>query len=309
MSRADGPMGSPSPPPPTGAPVHVGIDGIVEGRVGDAAALAQAIAALDRAGFGTFHCEQTGGRYSLLPRDTELAGAGRGEDVQAEFLQQLGALAAATAPGSLESTLRCTLVYADQVVETLFAVRAGVITPISRTRAPRPDELAGAAVAGPARAFGLRRREVAILWPILVLVGALLAWRTGLVDRVLAARAEQIAVDAGPFGTLLATTVARSWGNYEVEVRRGATFPADPKALAALRDGAAALTERAACELVGNGGELWLELRDAQDHVLDTVGVTLQPLLADREAVARATLPGRIDAARFVLALAEPHKR
>ncbi len=288
---------------PTGAPDRLDIDGILEGRVGDDVALRAALTGLDRCGFGKFQCEFTGGRFSLLPRDTELPGQGLDGAAQARFLDQLGAVVAAAVVGSVESTLRCRMTFPDQVVDTLFAVRGGAIEPLSRQMPRAPGERAHAAGQPPAMPFGLRRREALLFGPILLLVGVFLAWQSGLVDRVLAARAESLTVATGPFAQMLRLQVVRSWGRYEISIQRGATFPADPRALAALREGAGSLSERAACEAVGDGGTVWVQLRNHDGRVLDAVRVELRALLADDQTPVETQLSGRIGAAAITLSL------
>src|SRR5690606_34777262 len=139
---------------------------------------------------------------------------------------------------SVESNLRCRMVYAADVVETLFVVRRGEVEAVSRVRprTPADDELLAPAalVTGLAN---VRRRELVFAAAALLLVGLVAAWWSGWIDRVLAARAESLRIDTGPFGAMLAVGVERSLGNYRVELRRGPEYPATPEALAERREG------------------------------------------------------------------------
>jgi PAS domain-containing protein len=121
------------PPLPAGAPTSAGIEGILDGRVGDADALQRAVAELGQSGAGPFRCDIQGGRFSLLPVDTQLP-PGFDAAAQARFLDALQAVVAAAQPGSIETNLRSRMVYADQVAETLFRVRGASIEPLTRLR-------------------------------------------------------------------------------------------------------------------------------------------------------------------------------
>lgn len=297
--------------PPVGAPIAVEIDGILDGRIQHQEQLTQAANALSQCGIGGFQCEITGGRFSLLPQATRLPGSGFGEAAQARFLDGLNALCAAAVAGSVESTLRCRMVYAEQVAETLFVVRGAVVEPLTRMRPRLPDESTAAAAPGKATLpFGLGRRELFVIGPLLAVLGMVMAWQSGLVDQMLAARAEAIAVETGPFGKLLDVRFRRSWGNYEIEIYRGPDYPKDPKALNDRRDAAASLTERAACDAAGNGGEAWLQLRNSKGKVVAAQRFELRELLVSTETPVKARLPGRIDAAGIVVSLTrdEPKK-
>jgi hypothetical protein len=295
-------------PPPSGAPEGLVVEGSLDGRVADAGALRAAVDDLGRAGAGSFRADVTGGRFSLLPVDTHVPAGRFDEDAQAAFVERLQRVVAAAQPGSVETNLRCKLVYRDQVAETLFVVRAGVVEPITRRR-PRAADDGGALPPGHAAdRLPVRRRELLWLAPVLLIVGLLVAWQSGWIDRVLAARAEGLQLDTGPFTDLLAITTERAWGNYAVELRRGAGYPTTPAALAARRDGSADLTERAACEVVGDGGALFVQLLRDDGEVLDEARVELRVLLADPAGVATARLPGRIAATGVRLSLSEARK-
>ncbi|HEX6811673.1 MAG TPA: hypothetical protein VF384_08635 [Planctomycetota bacterium] len=292
-----------------GAPVGLLIEGILDGRTAAAEPLLAASAALSACGAGSFRCEITGGRFTLMPRETRVPAAAFDEAAQTRFLEALHGVVAAAAPGSVESNLRCRLIYGQEVAETLFVVRGPRIEPVTRRRPRSPAD--GDVVATPAAApaFGLRRRDLVVIAPLLLLAGVLVLWQTGWIDRVLAARAESLAIDTGPFGSMLAAKIERSWGNYVVELRRGPEYPATPRQLQERRDRLEGLTERAACEAIGNGGDLFVQVLDATGNVLAETRVELRLLLGDEQGVVAARLPGLIGAARVRLSMSALPKR
>jgi hypothetical protein len=295
-------------PQPRGAPEGLVVEGILDGRVADAEALHAAVDELGRAGAGSFRADVTGGRFSLLPDDTHVPPDRFDEDAQATFVERLQRVVGAALPGSVETNLRCKLVYRDQVAETLFVVRGGVVEAITRRR-PRTVGDAQALPPGDVAArLPVRRRELVWLAPVLLLVGLLVAWQSGWIDRVLAARADGLRLDTGPFVDMLAITTERSWGVYSVELRRAAGYPTTPAELAARRDGSANLTERAACEVVGDGGTLFVQLMSDDGQVLDEARVELRALLTDPAGVTTARLPGRMAASGVRLSLSEGRK-
>ncbi|MFN8824304.1 MAG: hypothetical protein ACK501_05010 [Planctomycetota bacterium] len=297
--------GTPPPlQPPTGAPLAAFVEGLLDGRVGDATALQQAIANLQHAGAGPFRAEVLGGRFSLLPAATQVTGAPFDEAAQARFLQALQGVAAAAAPGSVETNLRCRLVYADVVAETLFVQRNGALEPLTRVRPRTADDGLGVPRA-PAVPFGLRRRELLFAAPLLLLAGGLVAWQSGWIDRVLAARAEQLRTDTGPFGAMLQLRVEPAWGNYRVTITRGPEYPATTGALAARRDGTDDLVARAAIAAVGDGGAIFVQLLGPEDKVLAEHRTELRPLLTAVDGTIEAKLPGAMLAASVRLSLSK----
>lgn len=300
-------MTPPPPPPPpqmpVGTPLAAFLEGMLDGRIADAPRLHAAVSALQKAGAGAFRSEMHGGRFSLLPAATQLPAGAFDEAAQARFVAALHELVAAAAPNSIETNLRCKLVYAEQVAETLFVARGDRIEPMTRLRARTAADGTGVPTVAAAVPFGLRRREVLFAAPLLLLAGSLVAWRSGWIDRILAARAEALRIDTGPFADLLQVATRRAWGDYRVELRRGAGYPADAVALGARRDGAKDLVTRAAIASVGDGGEVFVQLVDAQDVVLAEARAELRPLLTTADAVVEARLPGHRTAAALRLSL------
>lgn len=289
---------------PFSPPLAIELGGILDGRTADPASLAAAARELGACGLGTFQCEQTGGRFSLLPESTELPGAGFDLAAQERFLAGLARVAECALPGSIECTLHCRLIGASEVVETLFVLKEGRLEPMSRTRPRSPQDrvpFPESAAAGALK--GMRARDLALLALVLLLLGSLAVWRTGLVGRVLAVRAEALPLDNGPFGSTLALESKLSWGSYEVTLRRGTTFPQDPAQLAKLAADAPSLEERAAVTAVGDGGEIWVLLCDREGEVLEASSVSLRQLLLDAESKPQAVLAGHMEAAQIRLSM------
>jgi hypothetical protein len=294
-------MNDPLPPLPTGTPSRASIDGILDGRIGDADALQRAAAALGQSGAGPFRCDLQGGRFSLLPVDTQLP-PGFDAAAQARFLDALRAVVAAAQPGSVETNLRSRMVYAEQVAETLFVVRGAAIEPLTRVR-PRTADDAPSPTAPAGGLPGMRRRDVLLVAPLVLLLGALLAYHQGYLDRLLAARAETLRHELGPFVDLLALQPERQWGNYRIVVQRGARYPATPQALAAQKQQANSLEAAAACDVIGSGGELFVQLRDQDGKWLAETRCTVRALLGEPPAPVLAELAGHRSAAIVALSL------
>jgi hypothetical protein len=287
-------MNEPNANAPLGQPIAVFLEGILDGRVADGAALSVRVRELGTAGAGAFRCDVRGGRFSLLPNETQLAEPDFDEAKQARFLDALQQLIATAQPGSVETNLRCRMVYADEVAETLFVVRGDRIEPLTRRRPRTPADNAGIEPQTAPLPGGLGRRELLILVPVLLVLGAFFAWNGGWIDRVLAARAEGMQVDNGPFDAMLAVQCERSWGNYAVKLGRGADYPTSPQALAERKAAQSQLDRSAACDAVGNGGTVFVQLLDDAGVVLAESRVELRPLLTAPDGEAKTTLPGRM---------------
>lgn len=295
-------------PAPSGAPRAVFVEGLLDGRVGDGARLSTCVRTLGQAGAGAFRLDVQGGRFSLLPVDTVVTGTQFDDAAQARFLEALHEVVAAAAPGSVETNLRCRMVFADVVAETLFVVRGNTIEPLTRRRPATPADLAGLAAPPQALPLGLRRRELVWLVPVLAVVGVFLLWQGGWIDRVLAARADELSRDTGAFGTWLAFDVDRSWGNYVVMVKRGADYPQSPADVTAAKAAATDLTRASACDIVGDGRDLYVQLLGAEQKVLAESRIDVRPLLGNPAAEIETRLPGMMGATGFRLSVQQAPK-
>ena len=102
---------------------------------------------------------------------------------------------------------------------------------------------------------------------------------------------------------MIDVSVERSWGNYQVTLTRGAGYPDTPEALAARKDAGATLELQAACAVVGDGDELYVQLQDADGDVLEQRAARLRPLLSDEDADVVVELSGRMGVTSVVLSL------
>lgn len=294
-------------------PVSVQLDGIVDGRIADGQALVDAAARLGALGIGRFELERDGGRFSLMPDGERHRGAGFGTEAQAQLLSCLQDVARAT-HGPVESTLRCTMVFDHGVSETLFRAAADAegrptVEGISRLRERRVGDVPTEAAPPPPWKSMLQRREIVIAIPLLVLGVLLMAWTSGLLDRLFAAGAAGLAKDSGSFGELLAVDATSSWGDYAVEIRRGPGHPTSSDAWEQLLAGAADEVARARLRVVREGNDVFVRLEDGKGRFVGEKSVSLRALVTDPSAVVKARVPGRITAARITLALESGKKQ
>ena len=275
-----------SPPHLSAPPKALTVDGILDGRVSDSAALREAARRLCGCGAGDYRLEITGGRFNLLPSETYVDPTNFDEAAQSNFLDSLQAIVDASKLGSIETTLRCKLVYEGDVVETMFVVRDHVVEAISRRRSKSAQDFSDIPGLPEDATLGMRRKELFLVAPLLLIVGVIYAWQSGYIDRVLAARAETLETDTGPFDDMIQVDVQRSWGTYKVNLTRGAGYPATPAALRARKDASQTLTAQAACRVIGDGDEVFVHLLSEQGQVLAQSSASLRDLLTDPENAA-----------------------
>ena len=284
-------------PWPPGPIDHARFGGILEGRHDDPEALADIVARLNELGLVTAELEVDGGRYSLMLDDRRIPGSRMSDAALAVVLECLTDLVeASNHPGTAESTLHCAEFTREAVRETLFVPQDGRMNALSRVRPIEagPDEPDPGDVAKAFRGVG-RKRALWIAAALLIAFGVT-AWKSGYLDRLFSRDPERIALDTGPFGSDLAVRVQRSWGNYEVTIRRGRTFPTTGEEIAARRDAAPDLAQRAALGILSEGGTIYLQLRDGAGEVLVATSAELRPLLSSEDGEVTARLPGRIAA-------------
>lgn len=298
------PDDAPPVPPPLdpGEPRFAWFDGIVEGRLGDATLVREAASRANAAGFGRMDVGVDGGRFSVLMGEDTVLPRWMTDENRRLFANTLAEIASASA-GPVESTLRCTEVFRNEVRETLFLAEGASIRALTRTRPVTEADLFRNPDGGPPRAASMGRGRLAIVLVLLLVAFGSIAWFGGWVDKMLAARAESIAVDTGPFADYVDVTLQKSWGNYEVTLRRGKGFPVENARIEELKAKAATPADRAALDVVATGGKLWIRLEDEGGRGLTATPCELRPLLAgeDRKVVER--LSGHILAARVKLSL------
>lgn len=281
-------------------PRRLRFEGILEGRrtPADGALLRERAAEVGARLPARASLELEGGRFSLLISG-DSQGALPGADFErasfAEALQRL--VDSSSEPLSVESTLRCTEHFEEEVIETLFAVSGGRVRALSRARRREPEERERPAAPRPPA------WSRALLAALATCVLGLFAWQAGWIERLLAPRADSLALQSGPFEGLLELRVAREAGNYRLRLARGRYFPESTRQLDALLEGAATPLERAAIAAATGGGRIVAELRDAQGELLAAAELDLASLLAERERPAEALLPGRRRASAIRLTL------
>ncbi|MDA1265001.1 MAG: hypothetical protein O2816_07980 [Planctomycetota bacterium] len=297
----------PEPTVPDGPVRCAWFGGLIDGRRQDDEALRAAVERGNQLGLVHLDLELDGGKFSVLFDDSAVAGDDMSAKKSSDLLEVLQQIVAASAePGRVESTLRCTEVYEDGAVETLFSSKGGKIECISRPRALTAQDHAHAIAAG-VEAEPLppgSRRQLLGLLALLLVAFAALAWQGGLVDRIAAKAGEQLEVDPGPFGATLAVETTTRWGMYKVTLRQGDAWPRSSAAAQAAIDAAGSVTEGAAMRAIADGGAIWLQLQDGQGNVLDAARIKLVRLLTEgKDPKDEVELRGRIAARRLVLAL------
>jgi len=298
-----------------GLPRYGWFAGVLEGRVDEIPPLRAAARRIEALGIVGCDLEVDGGRFSFLFDEAPVPGARLTEEAQASLVDGLQSLVATgSRPGEVESTLRCSLVFDADVVETLFTQVGGEMKPISRRRPlDERDRVHASAVADHGPMSGLeslgrmsRGRGLALL--LLVLVGgALYAWKSGYVslprDALLSSGAEALVITRGPFGDTLELKVESRFAMYECKVSRGPGYPATAEAVEALLSAAVTAEDRAAANAVGDGNMIWIRLLAADGKTVDAVSVSLRVLLANPDGVIERSLRARLTGARVDLAL------
>jgi hypothetical protein len=292
--------------PPRGPIRYARFEGILEGRVGDRAALQAVVSEINSTGLIEAELEIEGGRFTLLFEDRPIPGARASAVEQERLLELLTRLIAVSAdPETVESTLGCKVVHEDGVVETLLTVNRGELRPLSQVRALDERDVLPLEASGqlttPLRQLGFKK---GLLVGLLLLTGfGLMAWRSGYVDRILSRPAEKLVVNANQFAGLLHVAVSKRWGAYELTLTRGPAYPVDAAAAAQLRKDRESLAEQAALRIVTDGGRLYVQLCDEAGTVLRTGTVELRPLLGDRDGKAVVRLDGHLKGHMIKLAL------
>jgi len=269
--------------------------GILEGHSGDNDRLRQTVAELNALGSIDADLELDGGQFSVLFDDLTLAGGAFAADLLDRLPRLLQEIVdAARDPARVTSTVRCTVVHEDGVVETLFAPVSGVMRGVSRPRRVKPEDLERApAAAAVGNVSGMGPVRSTLIGALMLVAFAMLAWQSGFVERLTSVESSTLTVDNGPFGELLTAEIQPNWGNYRVLLRRGQSYPKDVAQQRQLEEQAATLAERSAVLMLTQGRHLYLRLISDTGETLAYYPVDTRPLLTSDEAPAVGHLPGR----------------
>ena len=296
-------------------PQRLWFGGIMEGqRAGPDmdALLVDVTERINGLGLARVELEIEGGHFSLLMDDQVLVGDRLLGESRQRFVEELQRIVVATAdPSGLESTLRCTEIYADHAVETLFAPLDGKIQGFGRSRPLTPKDSRGLVQSAPSVVIPpeLRDRRALLLVGAVVLLIGLLAWQRGFVDRLFSGDATELTLEMAGLQDCLALEVTNSWGNYEVTVVRGKGYPASTEDGKALLAQGKTPAELALLRAVVEGGVLFLRLENDKGIVLEVEELNLRALLASEKAKIQGKLPGRIDAKVLRIALVSGKRR
>lgn len=303
------------------SPPHYGwFGGVLEGRVGDPAALRRAFEQLDRGTAVPCDLEVDGGRFSLLFSEATVDGSALSVERQDQLLEGLSKLLERSAdPAAAESTLRGSIVFGDEVVETLFTIREGRLVPVSRRRPLSHRDPAAAArrdggLGGLDAPFRNVARGRGIVLLLLILVGGgLAAWRSGYVilvhDALTAPSADDVTISSGVFARTLSLEIDRRFTEYSCEVRRGPRYPETAYRARMLVENAATTGERAAMSAVADGDSIWIRVVDDEGLTLSAERVELRALLDEEGGPVEAKVRARAGGVRVELALSRGRSR
>lgn len=280
-------------------------EGLLEGAKGDPADFAAIVARIEALGLGAAKLDLDARRARLLLAEERVDAQRLTDTARRDLLSRLQDFLDATIePRQAESTLRCTEVFATRTRETVFKPIAGEVQCVARVR-PKSlqDDARIPSILAPTTLAGLSLGTVGVLLAVVLVAFGGLAWQSGWVDRALAAEAESITLDAGPFEGLLVPTLDKHWGDYVVRLKRGPKFPETIEAVKTLEAETTNLAQRACIRAVADGAKIWAILRDSSGEALGSREVDLRPLVGQSDAVAEAKLPGRFGATKLVLSL------
>ena len=146
---------------PTGPPLYLWFGGILEGKrrsSDDDATLRGIVDAINRLGLGRAELEIDGGTFSVLMVETTLAGDRVRQEQREAFVRHLQEILDTVGPAAgVESTLRCTEVFADRTAESLFAPMGAEMRSVGRLRETNESDRRHAPVSESAIGSGLSR--------------------------------------------------------------------------------------------------------------------------------------------------------
>ena len=288
------------------APDYAWLDGVIDGRI----ASMEVVEATERRwralGIPEASIQIEGARFSLLPSDRVIEGERFTGSTQASLVSLLEELVQEGAEaGSVESTLRCTMVSGANCTEVLFGVVGAELRALSRERPTEPKDLERRprreSMPEAVQSLGMRRAITILALVIVAFVAS--AWRSGWVDRIFASEATSLTIEAGSFAGLLETTVESEWGNYRVELRRGADYPVDAEASGELKGAAADPARAMAITVLEAGDEVHVWLVDVDGEVIDQKPVETRRLAVSADEQVFVELRGSMAARGVQLSL------
>ncbi|MEO0479887.1 MAG: hypothetical protein AAF196_10435 [Planctomycetota bacterium] len=294
---------------PSEGPETLQFEGILEGRTVDSEAIRIAANDMSRASGQTFEVEFDGPMFSILSSDGIHEGANFDESHRTDFLDAIRRVIAAAEPNSVESTLRCSAWFGNQVAETVFAVQGGEPQPVGRMRPRGPNEGRLVRPEPVFRADSMSRARIVSLVIAAVIAVSGLVYFSGVPQRIFAQDATELDISTGPLQSTIAMSAESEWNwnsfgfIYEVKIRAGEAFPATPMDLEEAIAGASDHIERAALETLQSGGRFEIQLLDKNDKVLFKETTNLVQLLSDPEKTVTVELTGHFGGARVRLAL------
>ncbi len=282
-------------------------DGILEGPVGDRDMLRHSTNRLDAIGIVGTNLEIEGGKFSILLDDRSRKMSATSQRDRQRFVDLVEEVVSLSSdPMRVESTLRCTEIQGATAQETLFAVAGGKIQKISRTRKatnedyvrkPRPTSVMGQEFESP------KSRKIFVA-TLVAFCAVAVAWQFGVIDKAMAPAANEIVIKQDTFGSLLAVDIKKNWGIYSVTLSRGQDFPQSMSQFMAKVAAAPTMKEAAMFGAVARGETIYVRLVDENEDVLFEKGLSMKPLLLDRDGEVTVLVPGMRVAQSLHLALA-----
>ncbi len=279
-------------------------DGIIQGRQeGESQILHGFVEELNQVGLASFSLDIDGGRFSILAEDQTISGETLSQEKVERFFQNLKTLPSLLEnPQTVESTLRATFVKEEEVVEAIFTPIRGEFQSLCKRRGISdsdkgrdPNSKHLAPVSRRAVIGGIGLGIFVLAW---IFFGA---YRRGIFGRVLSPSAESMKVELDPLQGFLRGNVSKSWGKYQLELKRGPKYPKRGKDFASLIQNAKDPVAKAFFLRLQDGGGIWVFLLSENGKVLDSQSVSLAPLLQDSSA--RVEFLGRIGAKSLRLSL------
>ena len=289
-----------------GVPQFGWFDGILEGRTQDPPTIRGIVAQVNNLNLVKTDLEIQGSKFSLLMGSEHLSQIEMATDRLETLMNLLQQLCDASGePCTIESTLRCVLIFDQSTLEVLMAPVNGTMKAIGRTRPISEEDRARCAVQTPLQdsISRLGARRAIIIGVLFVVLFGIYAWKYGYIDRLFHMSAESLIVETGDFKGLLVVEVEESSGFYRAKISRGDQFPTDPSSAQLLSDAADTLAKRLAVNLVVTGSKIYLQLLDEEDAIIAAEGVELRSLVISEESHVEARIRARLRAHRLRLAL------